>query len=252
MSTSNGSPDRARCAACGARNVREAVWCTQCYAALGADVGPSPTDPAGASPGVPAGASPGGVPAGPASGDPVVPPAAAVQRDIRDLGEGVIEWRCATCDGWTGLGQGSCGVCGSPRQGFGADVTGQLKPVDPARALSASLVLPGVGHVLAGAVGSGSARILLALFWAGGAVTLLRGGTSGALPGGILVAGALALWVATAIDVRRLAEGRRDQLLDGRGLAGLVVVVTLLLVGGSVVTAPRGGSPSRPDTAEAA
>lgn len=222
-----------RCPDCGARNAAAAAWCTQCYRGL---EGPSAAS-SGAAAGIEAG--PGRPPqAAPSHPDPAAGPTpppipvaarAAAQRDIRVEGDRV-EWRCARCEGWTPLEQPSCVACGSPRVGFAPESTAAVTASTPTGStpLVASALLPGLGHLLVGFPGTGVARILLWLLWAGGAgLTLVSVGvTSSAL---VLTLAAIALWAITLQDLSRLAEGR-PQLLTGRVLAWSVVGVTAALV----------------------
>jgi TM2 domain-containing membrane protein YozV len=236
-----------RCADCGARNADAAAWCTQCYRRL---EGPAAAS-GSASVEVSAGerrASHAAPPSGPddQAAVPTPPPIpsaarAAAQRDIRVDGD-QVEWRCARCAGWTPLEQPSCAACGSARVGFaptGATGTAVIAPVGSAP-LVASALLPGLGHLLVGRPGSGVARILLWLLWAGGAgLTLVSVGvTSTAL---VLALAATALWAITLQDLSRLADGR-PELLTGRVLAWSVVGVTAALVLSGL--AGVGGSPS--------
>lgn len=218
-----------RCPDCGARNAEAAAWCTQCYGSLeeptaaSAEVGagerPHPRTPA---PRPDSGAAP---------TPPPIPAAAraAAQRDIRVEGD-QVEWRCARCEGWTPLEQPSCVACGSPRVGFTPEQTAGATTTTPTGSvpLVASALLPGLGHLLVGRPGSGLARILLWLLWAGGAgLTLVSVGvTSTAL---VLALAAIALWAITLHDLSRLADGQ-PQLLTGRMLAWSVVGVTAALV----------------------
>ena len=218
-----------RCPECGARNGQAAAWCTQCYAALGERT----TDPVETGAGEPS-HSRLQVSHHDASAVPTPPPIpaaarATAQRDVRVDGDRV-EWRCARCEAWTLLEQPSCVACGSPRVGFTPERGPAMTATAPTGSipLLASAVLPGLGHVLLGRAGSGLARILLWLLWAGGAgLTLVSVGvTSTAL---VLALAAATLWALTLHDLSRLADGR-PQLLTGRVLAWSVVGVTAALV----------------------
>ena len=102
------------CPHCGARNTPDAPWCTQCLQPLG-----QPDPPAEPAP-----------PAPPRSPDPppaAIPPAPgsspapeAGDRDVRSV-DGVVEWRCPTCQSWNALDRPACSVCG---QALAATVTG--------------------------------------------------------------------------------------------------------------------------------
>ncbi|MEX2549445.1 MAG: hypothetical protein WD638_04400 [Nitriliruptoraceae bacterium] len=213
-----------RCPSCGARNTESAAWCTQCYATLGAQDQPAREQVA----------PPenetlvGGPPPPPPPADPAEAGAAG-GRDIRIRGE-EVEWRCASCEGWSPLEAPICTVCGAPRAGFASDVsptaTGTPK-TDQTTALLASVVLPGLGHVLRGRVGTGLARLALWSLWGGGGLAVLLG-SGGAAAAAVLLLAALLLWAVTLVDVQRLSTGRAP-LATARVLAWSVVGVTIVL-----------------------
>ncbi len=172
-----------------------------------------------------------GGPDGPSDGGAEAARSAPVEvGDVRDI-DGVVEWRCRTCGSWVGLEQAACTVCGTARTGFGGDTssTRDVRDLDGSRILGASLVLPGLGHVLAGRIGSGITRMLLALIWLIGGLWWLVATTTGRLPGVILVIGAVLLWVASAMDIRGLLAGGEEPF-GVRGLLWFVVGVTALLM----------------------
>lgn len=215
-----------RCPSCGARNAARAPWCTQCYAAFDGD-----DASAVAVRGEPAGAADEGDGHGPAGAADASGTASGAGRDVRQDEHGEVEWRCATCQGWSPLEAATCTVCGTPRRGFG-EAPG-VEPPDEQRTVLRSALVPGLGHMLAGRVGSGIARAVLGLGWlVGGAALLVSAARAGsgvwaALP---LLAGAGAVWVLTVFDARSLARGSSHEYLDGRTLLWLVVGVTSLLV----------------------
>lgn len=217
-----------RCPACGARNSEDATWCTQCYADVRAAADPTMSTAPDASGGAVGSRS------GAMTGDAVTPPATAGRgtaagRDVRDR-DGTVEWRCAACDGWTPLEVATCAVCGTARRGFGE--ASKDTRFGEAEVVGASLVLPGLGHVLAGRVGTGLARMMLAVLWAVGGLVLVAGSSGVAtLPGWLLLSSAVGLWVATAFDAKRLVDGEERQLLTTRRLGGFVLGVTVALVG---------------------
>ena len=213
-----------RCPACSARNAEDAAWCTQCFTGLAA-AAPEP---------------PPSTPGGPSTGTVSVPgdPPGAEQQDraVRLRGE-VVEWRCPACDAWTPLEAPNCRTCASPRAGFGPAATtlGAPRPrVGVGPALVASALLPGLGHLLRGAVGTGLGRVLLWMLWGGGGAALAA--SAGWGPGAlVLLLAAAALWAVSLVDLQRAAAGE-PPLAGGRVLAWSVVVVTLLLVAAVVGT----------------
>jgi len=225
-----------RCPACGAHNVEAAPWCTQCFERFEApgepsreSVPPGPDPPPPPPPPTTVGPPP--VPGTPPLPPQVQPPTEGrtAQRDIRVDGDRV-EWRCASCEGWNPLERPDCRACGSARVGFtpGTAAAPAVATTGGAAPLLASALLPGLGHVLVGRPGSGIARLLLWLLWAGGAGAIL---VSAGLSGAALVLGlaALGLWSLTLHDLVQLARGR-PEVLTGRVLAWSVVAVTTLLV----------------------
>jgi hypothetical protein len=229
-----------RCAACGARNSDRATWCTQCYAPLGDAAAPTPGGPPADEPleaptstslgSQPPGSPPLGSERSAAASSAAEPAPAAVggaDRDVRDR-DGVVEWRCRRCEAWSPLLSATCVTCGGPREGFGEDT-----PPDAARVpdvsvlLAVSVVLPGGGHLLAGRPGTGVARLALWLLWLGPGLPAVLGaqGAVAALPGLVLLAGAVVLWATTLVDVQRLAGGDGREVLTSRRLLWLVGAV---------------------------
>jgi hypothetical protein len=234
-----------RCAACGARNSDRATWCTQCYAPLGDAAAPPPGGPPADEPPVtPTSPAPGSQPPGsqplgspplgsersaPASSAavPASDAAGGADRDVRDR-DGVVEWRCRRCEAWSPLLSSTCTTCGGPREGFGEDPpTTAARVPDVSVLLAVSVVLPGVGHLLAGRPGTGVARLLLWLLWLGPGLPAVLGaqGAVAALPGLVLLAGAAVLWATTLVDVQRLAGGDGREVLTSRRLLWLVGAV---------------------------
>jgi hypothetical protein len=213
-----------RCPSCDARNPDGAAWCNQCLRPLGAAATDTATAPE--APAAPVGSA--------QDGDTT----AARQRDVRTV-DGEVEWRCPRCDVWSPLPAARCTTCGGPRRGFGVDERDVRPPPSAGpRLAAASLVLPGLGHVLAGRYGSGVARALLAVSWLLGGLVLLRGATRGGaspLPSVPLLVGAVTVWAASLADVRRLTvdEGRewlhpRALLWLTSGVIGSLVVLLLM------------------------
>ncbi len=254
-----------RCAACGAWNAERAEWCTQCYVALGdrSDAGTSmqatgDADTAahphagiqqapeaahtqqGRDRSAPLPASTGAPHQPPHSTGPVehagTGPDPDAARDIRTR-DGEVEWRCRVCHGWSALIDPACVRCGAPRHGFGSEGSAAPDvPVGPGAVL-ATVVLPGLGHVVTRRAGAGLARIAIFVLWAvGGIVWLLSGGDAARAPAVTLLAGAGLLWGLTLVDIVARG-GRGDEPIGNRGLLWLVVAVTL----GLAVAAARVG-----------
>lgn len=265
-----------RCPDCGARNAPTATWCTQCYrrfdtpsepasppayppppgaaavagdALAAPDEDPSGADPSGSDPSS-ARSDPATVPSEPTVvwADPEQPPADAEDvvdtgRDVRTRG-GEVEWRCAVCDRWNSLVEQACTACASPRQGFGepGGRTAAPQVSGTSTVLVASVLLPGLGHVLLGRVGTGIARMLLFLLWALGSVGLSRGasGVSTLAPALVLLLGAVLVWVGTLLDTRLLLASDSREVLTSRVLLWLVVGVTMALVAALLLAAVGG------------
>lgn len=228
-----------RCGACGARNAEDAAWCTQCYATL---VAASAVEAAGSELRT----------ATPADGTaqsealPSDSPGADswTGRDVRAV-DGEVEWRCGTCDSWVALETPLCGTCGAPRSGFGdaATPSRQVTDVPEQTLLATSVLLPGLGHVLAGRTGSGVTRMLLWLLWAAGGLWWVLSTGQGRLPGTVLIGGAVILWGATLVDANAITKGAAAEPFGVRGLLWTVVGVTgLLMLVVAVVAAGALGS----------
>jgi hypothetical protein len=223
------------CPYCGARNPENAAWCTQCYESLTAHVATPPVEEPPASPPVP-GRAEGAVASSELSDGtaPIVLQAGAGR--FRTTAEG-IEWSCRLCESWNPIEVVRCSVCGhalasEPDQGG-------LKDLPTGRALGASVLLPGLGHVLLGRGGTGVARMIVAVVWLAGGIALTAsaaGSDQSVLPGLVLLLGAAAVWVATLLDVQTLLSGGRRELLDSRRLLWLVVGVIGALVAALLVT----------------
>ena len=213
------------CPNCGARNATAAAWCTQCFAPLGqggAGVQPDPQPDPQPDAEEPPVSRQGGRDGAAAAADPD-----AAGRDIRQR-DGEVEWRCDACETWQPLGLIHCGTCGTVRTGFGYLPRTARVRATPTTALVVSVVLPGLGHLLLGAIGAGIARLVLWAVWIVGGIGLVLEPASRGI-GGVLVVGALALWLASLVGVWRLGTGEPDPV-GTRMLAVGVGAVTLLMV----------------------
>jgi hypothetical protein len=217
-----------RCDACGARNPASASWCSQCFTPVASgEASPPAVDDPAVRP-VPPQAPPR---APRTEGDPSPPRPATSDRDVRER-DGEVEWRCAVCEGWSTLEAPACRRCGAPRSGFGVDAPGPVEGEELRRLVVLTALLPGLGHLRAGRVGTGVARAVVAVAWLSGAVVLGLGAlraSSAPVAAAPLLLGAAVVWVASLRDVRRLAGGEGRELLDARGLLWLVAAVTGLL-----------------------
>jgi hypothetical protein len=234
------------CPTCGATNAEGASWCTQCYASLTAPVA-EPEAPRG--PDGPHGADgPHGTDGSHGAGDPAQRPPASEPAPDTGLRRGPdgLEWICVACETANPMERSTCAVCGIPFTARFA-VAERRAPVDWAAARTASVLLPGLGHIRADRPATGWARIVLFAVWALGGLLILGGaGTAGLPVAAPLLLGAVVIHLLTQVDLRNLEHGGAE-LLAGRTLLWLVVGVTLLVVVGAVLAfggAATGGLPN--------
>ena len=207
-------PDVRRCPSCGALVTWAAEWCGQCLTVLTEPARPATIGPAEVR-------QPG------PSGDGLAPN--HIQTD-RPRAEGP-SWTCPACGEGNPLSRDECTVCGTQ---FKALFRGNEREVDldPGSATTSSLLLPGLGHIRLGRVAEGVARLVL-FAWAvaTAAMVVLSAPAEGLGPLGLLAAmfgaGALGVYVLSAVDARRAAEGA-EPVLSTRALlygsAGLVLL----------------------------
>jgi hypothetical protein len=155
--------------------------------------------------------------------------------DPQPEARGAPVWTCPACERENGLELDRCGTCGTP---FAQLFAEPEKPVEvtPSRAMTWSLVLPGLGHWLAGRKLDGFARMVLFLWTLGTVLVLLTSRSGDGMGSAILLlllflVATIALYVTSAIDARRIASGE-EPLVGSRTLlwaaVGLVVVSVLL------------------------
>lgn len=160
----------------------------------------------------------------------------AVEASPFDVREDGLVWVCKVCEAENPLEAQMCTRCGTP---FGSLFEeGQAAPdVDPGRATALSLILPGLGHIAAGRKLEGAARIVIFVWLVGTLVVIVasRAGRGlGPLLGlaAIYFASAGGLYLVSAIDARRAAEGH-DPVLSSRlllyGVSALLLFTVLLL-----------------------
>ena len=249
-----------RCTSCGAHNHDEARWCNQCFTDLldparrqqapGDDIAPPAAGsarPESAATGRPTAGTPerdaGGRAAGAAGGVSL----SATGEGFRATDEG-LEWQCPRCASWSPIAADRCDSCQAPfasriaandRGGQRARPRGEPVPLQPrtvetGRVMLLNALLPGAGHIAAGWIGSGLARLVLYCVWVvGGAAISSAGGAIVAAP---LLLGAAILWLASMHDGWQLRE-RGPQLLNGRALLWLVIGVTVLTLAGVAIAA---------------
>jgi RNA polymerase subunit RPABC4/transcription elongation factor Spt4 len=220
-----------RCPSCGGLVAADAEWCGQCLAPLGD-----------------------GAPASAAAqrGAPGRAPASVTERFERREDSGTVSvWRCPACEADNPLDANACRVCGTSFASIFDEPSRTGPAVTPASAAAWSLLLPGLGHWLAGRRADAAARFVLAA-WVGGALVVLvasRSGKQGLGSIGALVVlfsiAVLGLWVEATVDARRVALGMgpvvstRALLWASVALVGLSIVLSTVLVLPSL----RSGSP---------
>lgn len=217
------------CPNCGATVYEGADWCNLCFTPIRRDaaadrtptVGPGPADPQGSTDD-----------AGVAS--PVVAGSTA---------EGAF-WPCPVCGERTPLALDACGVCGTP---FAAAMRQERSrpEVRPSVAFGRSLLFPGLGHAELGMAAEGVARGALFLILL--SVTLLIGfaGASSALLKILLLtfaSGTLGVYLLTALEARRIAEGG-SPMVSTRLL--LWVTVGVLMAAMGLIVVVIGTTPTR-------
>jgi ribosomal protein L40E len=215
-----------RCPSCGALVAADAEWCGQCLA---------PLDETTA-----------------ASSQTVRATARARFEPGADAEGRLSVWRCPTCDARNGLDANRCRVCGTSFGRLFEEPAG-APGVSAAAAAGWSLLLPGLGHWLAGRRADAIARFVLAAWVVAMVVVLVvsRGGKDGlgAVRGllALFALAAVALWAEAVIDARRAVEdlaplvSSRTILWACVALVGVsVIVATILALAGVRSTVPVG------------
>ncbi|MBW3659247.1 MAG: zinc finger Ran-binding domain-containing protein [Actinobacteria bacterium] len=175
-------------------------------------------------------------PAGPPAADPVPAgdtsrpsPATSSDGRLRRTEEG-LDWRCPACETWNPIERHTCVSCGAAfTRAFarGDDEAATPEVTEPV-AVGASLLLPGLGHVLLGRTPAGALRMILYVTWLLGGLVLLRaaaGSGQPVLPAIPLLLGAMVVLVASVIEVQRTVAGADTVLLTARITLWLVVAV---------------------------
>ncbi|MGZ8583289.1 MAG: hypothetical protein ACXWX4_08275 [Actinomycetota bacterium] len=215
MQTGSSASER-RCPDCAALASPDAEWCGQCFRSL---VEPEP-----------------------APEPPSVVVAEAGAPSAEDARRAPT-WPCPACGNENPLELDACAVCGTT---FASLMRRDEAPatVDPADALRASLLFPGLGHRKVGRGLDGLARGVLFTVLAAMALTVLISGvrSAGALAVFALFFGAaLLMYVGSAWEAYRLADGGRP-FISSRALMWVTVVVimtSVAVLAVSVVTAAK-------------
>ena len=217
-----------RCPDCGALASPDAEWCGQCFRSL-REPDPEP-DPV-----------PAPVP-GPATAVTHGEPQDAVTSADPDR-LGAPTWPCPACGNANPIELDACAVCGTT---FASLMRQDEAPptVDPKDALSASLLYPGLGHRKVGRGLDGLARGVLFTVLAAMAITVYVSGVGSSGTFGVFalfLGGALAVYLGSAYEAYRLAEGE-GPLVSSRALLWatvVVIIVSVMLLAVSLVTAAR-------------
>jgi hypothetical protein len=144
----------------------------------------------------------------------------------------VATWPCPTCGSQNPIELDLCGVCGTSfaqllRHEEGAST------VTPRDAFLWSLTFPGVGHAKAGRAADGIARgTLFVLTFGLTLVIVVSGVSSGPVFGvvTILLVSALALYLGSAFEAYRIADGGAP-FLSARALLWATVALIMISVG---------------------
>lgn len=213
----------ARCPRCGGLVSPEAEWCGQCLAPLGRTA-EQPAEAVDQRTGSTLAA------AAPASAPSI--PGAKVRR-----GEHGIVWDCPTCGTENPIEAPACSGCDAPFSRLFEEPEPAPK-VDAGRAVSLSLLFPGLGHVAAGRTAEGLARAVVFAYALIVSIVVVVSrwgpGLGPFLPLLVIcLLAAVAMYVVSAVDAGRAVRrerpvlGMRAQLY---GAAALIVITVAILV----------------------
>jgi hypothetical protein len=179
----------------------DAEWCGQCFTSLRAAI----PDPAPVSP--------------------------VVAKPAERVEGAVPTWPCPTCGAQNPMELDLCAVCGTS---FGQLLRqDEAKPtVSPRDAFLWSLTFPGVGHAKAGRGADGIARGTLFVLTFGLALVIVVSGVSSTPVFGVVVlllASALALYLGSAAEAYRIAEGG-SPFVSARALLWATVALVMISV----------------------
>lgn len=203
--------DGTRCPNCSALVSEDADWCGQCFTPLRTrEPGPEPVAVAGPGP------SPGEVGRGAEDETPARPAAT---------------WPCPTCGSSNPLDLDVCAVCGTS---FAQLLRREedRPTVPPREAFLWSLTFPGVGHAKAGRPADGIARGTLFVLTFGLTLVIVSSGVSTGPVFGVvalLLVSALLLYVGSAFEAYRIAEGGAP-FVSARALLWATVALIMVSV----------------------
>lgn len=176
------------------------------------------------------------------SAGPAGPATEASPFQVRE--EGLV-WTCPVCESENPLEAQICLRCGT-RFGSLFEEEHAAPRVDPGRATALSLFFPGLGHLAAGRRVDGVARMLI-FGWLIGTLLVIVVSRAGRGLGPLLglvalyMASAGAIYLLSAVDARRAAEGD-EPVLSSRVLLYAVSALLLLTILLLFVTGPNLGS----------
>lgn len=141
------------------------------------------------------------------------------------------EWPCPVCQSQNAIDLDICATCGTPFATLMREERARPK-IEPSDAFRRSLVYPGLGHRMAGRAIDGFARgVLFGMLLLATLMLGLSGVTTGAVRFLLLtyVAATISVYLMTAFEARRLAEGG-DLLVSSRALLWATVGILLLSI----------------------
>ncbi len=147
------------------------------------------------------------------------------------VGPKTAGWPCPVCESQNGLDLDVCATCGTAFATLMREESLKSK-VDPQDAFRRSLVYPGLGHRLVGRALDGFARgVLFGMLLLATLMLGLSGASSGAVRFLFITyaAATISVYVMTAFEARRLAEGG-DLLVSSRALLWATVGILLLSI----------------------
>ena len=238
-----------RCVRCGAVLYQGAEWCGMCFEPVAPQHVPEPEPGPEGDAGTGSGVAPGAT--GATGATTVVEPVAtgseadgASPAPSTADGSTVPMWPCPVCDARNPIELDFCATCGASFASLMRQETARVR-VDPRVAFRRSLMFPGLGHrMIPGREVDGFARgVLFAMLL----IATLMLGFSGVHAGAVLflflvyLAASVLVYVMTAFEAARLAEGG-EPLVSSRALLWATVailIMTIVIVAVVIGTAAR-------------